>query len=304
MQLSQGGRAAKAWFWSTHREIMDAAVIFAIAVMACGATIYFNGLEQLHNLSREYQGWELNAVTSVLLFSGIALSVYGMRRMADQRREKKRRRAAERHAHALALKDPLTRLPNRVRFEQEVAAALSTAQDAGTTVLLMGLVGLQAINDAHGYAGGDTVVAQVAARLRESVGAEGLLARFGDDAFAVCLRSNDPHKAGKVAGAMVECLNDPVAIGEDEPLSALRRSVPNSWTRESWSGVRMSRSTAAKAPTMPIASSTRTPMRRCANNRSWIGFGLPARRPEQSLFRHGRAAVADIHFARRTLSSG
>jgi diguanylate cyclase (GGDEF)-like protein len=216
MQLSQGGRAAKARFWSTHREIMDAAVIFAIAVMACGATIYFNGLEQLHNLSREYQGWELNAVTSVLLFSGIALSVYGMRRMADQRREKKRRRAAERHAHALALKDPLTRLPNRVRFEQEVAAALSTAQDAGTTVLLMGLVGLQGINDAHGYAGGDTVVAQVAARLRESVGAEGLLARFGDDAFAVCLRSNDPHKAGKVAAAMLECLNDPVAIGEDE----------------------------------------------------------------------------------------
>jgi len=133
---------------------------------------------------------------------------------------------------------------------------------------------------------------------------EGLLARFGDDAFAVCLRSNDPHKAGKVAAAMVECLNDPVAIGEDEPLSALRRSVPNSWTRESWSGARMSRSTAAKASMMPIASSTRTPMRRCANNRSWIGFGLPARRPEQSLFRHGRAAVADIHFARRTLSSG
>jgi diguanylate cyclase (GGDEF)-like protein len=112
----------------------------------------------------------------------------------------------------LTLKDPLTRLPNRLRFEQELAEIL--AREPGTTVLLMDLVGFQAVNDAYGYAGGDAVLAQVAARLREYVGAGGVLARVGDDEFALCLRDNDAAHATRTAIAVLQCLDEPVQIGE------------------------------------------------------------------------------------------
>jgi diguanylate cyclase (GGDEF)-like protein len=199
--------------WLSRREIIDAAVILSTGVVACGTTMYFNGLGRLYSLGHAYQGWDAEVLANVPLFLGIALSAFGVRRIADQRRERRRRLAAERRVRSLTLRDPLTRLPNRHCFEQELGAALR--QDGGgTTVLLVDLNGFQTLTDLHGLAGGDAALSQAAARLRECVGHEGFLARFGDDEFSIRVGNADPDHATRIALAILDCLREPLQIGD------------------------------------------------------------------------------------------
>jgi GGDEF domain-containing protein len=54
---------------------------------------------------------------SFLHFFGVALVAFSIRRIADQRQERDKRLAAEHY-------DPLTQLPNRRKFQDELGAAL------------------------------------------------------------------------------------------------------------------------------------------------------------------------------------
>jgi diguanylate cyclase (GGDEF)-like protein len=210
--------SSKSLQWLSGREVLDAAVISATSILAGAATIYWNGFQLLYDFSRANQEWHLDKLTTMLLFLGVAVAIFGVRRIFDQRREKRRREAAERYARSLALRDPLTRLPNRRCFEQQLGVALSAANfsQGMPTVLLMDLVGFQALNDLHGYAGGDAALSQVAVRLRECIGPSELLARFGDDEFAICLPSADAESASRIALAVTDRLNAPIHIGGGE----------------------------------------------------------------------------------------
>jgi diguanylate cyclase (GGDEF)-like protein len=95
---------------------------------------------------------------------------------------------AERSAHQLARYDGLTRLPNRSLFcelvERKFAAAPASA---GAAVLYIDLDRFTRVNDSLGYAAGDGLIRQVAKRLAAAVPAASLVARLGQDEFAVCL---------------------------------------------------------------------------------------------------------------------
>src|SRR6266566_8838384 len=167
------------------RERTDASVIFSIAILACTLTIYMNGFELLYDLARANQAWHVDAVSTFFVFLGTATAIFGVRRIVDYRREHRRRQMAENRARFLALHDPLTRLPNRVHFERTLATTLESSR-RGAAVLLLDLNGFRGINDLYGIEGGDSTLTQVAARLRDQVGNAGVVARFGDDEFAIC----------------------------------------------------------------------------------------------------------------------
>lgn len=202
-------------FWR-NQEISDAAVILSIAVLASAATIYVDGFATFCELVRANANLHLDSVATGLLFLAVATAVFGARRMIDQRHERARRILAERRARTLALYDPLTRLPNRVHLEHELAAALTAHGAEGVTLLLLKLNGYEALNDLYGYAGGDAALSQVAARLRDRVATQGLLARIGDDEFAVCLDDLKPETGSRLAQALLQSLEDPVQIGIEE----------------------------------------------------------------------------------------
>ncbi|SDY52885.1 diguanylate cyclase/phosphodiesterase with PAS/PAC sensor(s) [Micromonospora pattaloongensis] len=89
-----------------------------------------------------------------------------------------------------ALHDPLTGLPNRTLFFEELAAALEGAS-AGERIGLcfLDLDGFKAVNDRLGHAMGDRLLGVVAARLADSVAARGhLVARMGGDEFVILVR--------------------------------------------------------------------------------------------------------------------
>lgn len=88
-----------------------------------------------------------------------------------------------------ATHDPLTGLANRVLLSERLTLAMSRrARPLGApTLLLLDLDCFKAVNDVHGHAVGDQVLAGTARRLSALIRPEDLLARLGGDEFAVLI---------------------------------------------------------------------------------------------------------------------
>jgi diguanylate cyclase (GGDEF)-like protein len=96
-----------------------------------------------------------------------------------------RKRAEERIAY-LARHDPLTELPNRAAFNEQLSFARERAAATGASfaVLCIDLDRFKEVNDVFGQAAGDAMLREVAKRL--AAAAEGaFLARLGADEFAL-----------------------------------------------------------------------------------------------------------------------
>ncbi len=149
---------------------------------------------------------------SFLYFCGIALVVYSIRRIADQRRERMKRVAAEQRAYMASTRDPLTKLPNRRQFQNDVSAALKNSNSV-MSVLLLGLDDFKKLNEVYGHLGCDEALLQIGSRIREGAKTGDIFARIGDDEFALCLAGTDPETARRVACSLVESVRKPVQIG-------------------------------------------------------------------------------------------
>ena len=69
-------------------------------------------------------------------------------------------------------------------------------EDEGIAVALVDLDGFKALNQDHGYAAGDQVLAATLVRLQGAVGS-GIVARFGSDEFAVLLGGVEMPRRGR-----------------------------------------------------------------------------------------------------------
>ncbi|MGK2950630.1 MAG: diguanylate cyclase domain-containing protein [Acidimicrobiales bacterium] len=113
-----------------------------------------------------------------------------------------------------ATHDVLTGLPNRSSF---VTAINGEATDGATAVLYLDLDDFKPVNDQHGHALGDRVLALVATRLRHGVRPTDMVARLGGDEFAVlCPAIGDLGVAGGLADRLVESVSRPMTIDDIE----------------------------------------------------------------------------------------
>ncbi|AIQ39286.1 GGDEF domain-containing protein [Paenibacillus sp. FSL R7-0297] len=87
----------------------------------------------------------------------------------------------------MAYHDPLTELPNRRHFYDELEKALTEADRNGDelAIMLIDLDGFKQVNDRYGHAAGDLVLCRVAVIIRELAQPSGLAARFGGDEFVL-----------------------------------------------------------------------------------------------------------------------
>jgi diguanylate cyclase (GGDEF)-like protein len=122
---------------------------------------------------------------------------------------------------ALARRDPLTGLPNRLAFEEALHRELRRARRDGSALALLALDvdHFKRVNDAHGHPAGDAVLAAVAARARGALRGEDLLARIGGEEFAAILPGADLAAAADAG----ERIRRAIAT---EPVPALDRSLP------------------------------------------------------------------------------
>jgi len=93
---------------------------------------------------------------------------------------------ANRRLRQQAMTDPLTGLPNRLLFEERLAAALHRNHadgDTGLAVLFIDLDGFKPINDSYGHMAGDGVLREVGRRLQALARQSDVVARVGGDEF-------------------------------------------------------------------------------------------------------------------------
>jgi diguanylate cyclase (GGDEF)-like protein len=104
-----------------------------------------------------------------------------------------------------AMHDALTELPNRAQFVEAAQRAISDAVsvESKIAVMLVDLDRFKIVNDSLGHELGDAVLREVAARLREVVGTEGLPARMGGDEFLVMLMAADTKDIVQIAHRIV-----------------------------------------------------------------------------------------------------
>ena len=117
----------------------------------------------------------------------------------------------------LARTDALTRLPNRRALEEELSRAVARAMRAGTALsaLALDVDRFKRVNDEHGHAAGDAVLAAVAARAAAALRAGDLIARVGGEEFAVLLPGADLGRAREAAERIREAIAaEPIAAGK------------------------------------------------------------------------------------------
>lgn len=106
--------------------------------------------------------------------------------------------------------DALTGLVNR--------AGLQACLEAGATddvhVLLIDVDGFKRVNDTHGTAVGDRVLAAMAGRIAGHVRSDDVIARLGVDEFAVILHATSADQADATAARLLQQLAQPLRIGD------------------------------------------------------------------------------------------
>jgi diguanylate cyclase (GGDEF)-like protein len=114
----------------------------------------------------------------------------------------------------LAYRDPLTKLPNRAMFAEQLEAALAAAPAGGAVaVLLMDLDHFKYVNDTLGHEIGDRLLREVGARLRDAVKRPGCtVARLGGDEFAILLPGEWAAGAQRIAAALLRALEAPLNL--------------------------------------------------------------------------------------------
>jgi diguanylate cyclase (GGDEF)-like protein len=102
--------------------------------------------------------------------------------------------------HHAANHDALTAVLSRAGFFGRVGERL-TAPDAerDTSAMMLDVDFFKQINDRHGHAAGDRVLAEVAQRLRTALPEDALLGRVGGEEFAVLLPGRPPRQAQALA---------------------------------------------------------------------------------------------------------
>jgi diguanylate cyclase (GGDEF)-like protein len=95
--------------------------------------------------------------------------------------------------HELAATDALTKIANRMTFQDTLSRELERARREGgvVTLLMLDIDHFKKLNDTRGHQAGDEVLRQVAATLREQRRVYDTAARYGGEEFALILPGMD-----------------------------------------------------------------------------------------------------------------
>jgi len=180
-----------------------------------------------------------------LLAGQAAISLENARLYGDLREEIRERKEAEERMHALALErdrareqallhqklalhraqfDELTRLPNRAKFRDDLhERCAQLAPRAHLALLTLGLDRFSAINHTLGPKIGDSVLSEIAERLKQRLPDSALLARCGADVFAwvvdVAADEEDLVRVSQQGEALQKAVAAPLVLGHGVTLT-------------------------------------------------------------------------------------
>jgi diguanylate cyclase (GGDEF)-like protein/PAS domain S-box-containing protein len=118
----------------------------------------------------------------------------------------------------LATRDTLTGLPNRALLETRLKQRLNDRRgDVPQAVFFIDLDAFKEVNDSLGHGAGDTLLKEIAERLKHCVRPDDIVARLGGDEFVVVAEcKRDSLSAASIAGNLYEALEKPAMIAGHE----------------------------------------------------------------------------------------
>ena len=154
----------------------------------------------------------LTVIVLVLALAGVAtLLIDALRGVYRERATFER---VERELQQVEYVDPITRVVNRLGFQEALMVALNEAQDSTIAVYHIDLGGFRSVNDSIGQFLGDEVLAIVADRLANQIRQEDTLARLGGDEFGVLLKNcPDGPTALTLGDNLHGAISQPIEIG-------------------------------------------------------------------------------------------
>jgi diguanylate cyclase (GGDEF)-like protein len=163
--------------------------------------------EQIRARDLELELWA--ALAGCILLSGALLG------LAYQRIRKTNEALA--HSNATlkiqSERDPLTGLANRRHFQAAIKELAKEGRLSGT-VFLIDIDHFKRINDVHGHAAGDSVLVEVAQRLRHALREDDLVVRWGGEEFLIVVKAREPAYARGLAQRLLDLIaQPPVAHG-------------------------------------------------------------------------------------------
>lgn len=128
--------------------------------------------------------------------------------------ERRDRRLAEEQVHYLAYHDPLTNLPNRIRFLEHLTNRIRDGErnQQSAALLVLDLNHFREINDTLGHSNGDVLLREAGRRLLQPLRSSDMAARLGGDDFAVLLYPADKLEAQHIAEMILHQMMQPFEV--------------------------------------------------------------------------------------------
>lgn len=180
-----------------------------------------NNLKQAQLLNSELQQrvWVAAAAVGLLLLAVFAALLYRLRQAGEALTQDNALLQTQ------SERDPLTQLANR-RYLQRVMQPDSGAEERPFegSLLLIDLDHFKRINDENGHAAGDTVLVEVARRLRATLRDEDLIVRWGGEEFLIVARELTQDQLQSLAQRLLSAIGGtPVDL---QASSGERRQLP------------------------------------------------------------------------------
>ena len=127
------------------------------------------------------------------------------------------RKRTEESLRVQAQTDALTGLMNRDAILGQLDARLRDPADQHLALLYVDLDRFKIVNDVLGHNAGDQMLVAAAGRMRDAVGSEGLIARFGGDEFVVvCATGDDNTRPERLARRIQQAFSERFQLDTDE----------------------------------------------------------------------------------------
>ena len=122
---------------------------------------------------------------------------------------------AENRIKFMARFDPLTNLPNRAYFSEQVTSRLKKYQaqnmDTNVAMMIIDIDDFKHINDSFGHPLGDRLLAVVSRRIRQTLDSHVVVGRFGGDEFTVFFdKGVQQHLIENAASVLLNALGKPI----------------------------------------------------------------------------------------------
>ncbi|MCJ8339115.1 MAG: EAL domain-containing protein [Pseudomonadales bacterium] len=138
------------------------------------------------------------------------------------------RKKIEERLSYLALNDPLTGLLNRASFMARVTESIDRSKRNGEklAVFFIDMDQFKQVNDSFGHSAGDELLIQVAARFRDCLRAQDILARLSGDEFAILIEQLDePENSDKVTQKLLAVMGQPFYLSKQQVYSTISIGV-------------------------------------------------------------------------------